>query len=86
MKGKNKLILVLFAVMALVATSVGFALKQTVDTIRYANAESIPGFTAKLEGDVIFSAERVLFGQMMVMVCLRKVKFLAGEIAIMMEL
>lgn len=61
MKGKNKLILVLFAVMALVATSVGFALKQTVDTIRYANAESIPGFTAKLEGDVIFSAERVYF-------------------------
>ena len=61
MKGKNKLILILFAVMALVATSVGFALKSTVEAIRYANAEAIPGFTAKLDGDVIFSAERVYF-------------------------
>ena len=61
MKGKNKLVLVLFAIMALVATSVGFALKGTVESIRCANAESIPGFTAKLDGDVIFSAESVYF-------------------------
>ena len=61
MKGKNKLVLVLFAVMALVATSVGFALKGMANEVRFANAASIPGFTAKLDGDVIFSTERVYF-------------------------
>ena len=59
MKGKNKLILILLAVIALVATGVGFAINKDVDTIGYANAEAIDGFTAKLDGNIIFSTEVV---------------------------
>jgi len=62
MKGKNKILLVLFALCALVATSVGFAL-HTTGEIQYANAAEIPGFTAEVDGGIIFSAERVYFSQ-----------------------
>lgn len=62
MKGKNKILLVLFALCALVATGVGFALHST-GSVKYAEASEVSGFTAELEGGVIFSAERVYFTQ-----------------------
>ena len=63
MKGKNKLVLTLFAVFALVLTSVAFALSGTLESIRYANASASEAFTTELEGGVIFSAERVYFAE-----------------------
>ncbi|MBQ8522707.1 MAG: hypothetical protein IJ458_03495 [Clostridia bacterium] len=63
MKGKNKLILMFLSIIALVATSVGFALFNEADNIRYAKATSVEAFTAELEGGVIFSAERVYIAE-----------------------
>ncbi|MFQ6723989.1 MAG: hypothetical protein ACLRFE_01460, partial [Clostridia bacterium] len=65
MKGK-KLIIALCMLVALVVTGVCFVLREPNQTIDYANAEAIPGYTAKLNGgedneDIIFSAERVYF-------------------------
>jgi len=59
MKGKNKLILVLFAMMTVVATGMMLAFGAKPQTVKYANAASLNGFTAELDGGVIFSAERV---------------------------
>ena len=63
MKGKNKLILMLFAIIALVATGVSFAVGVKPDDIRYASAAEINGFSAEVDGGVIFSAERVYFAE-----------------------
>ena len=61
MKGKNKLIAVLLTMVAFVTTGIAFALGGAVETIRYARADEAVGFTAELEGGVIFSAEKVYF-------------------------
>lgn len=64
MKGKNKLIAIIFAVIALVATGVVFAFKgKDFETIPYAQADVIDGYTTRLEGNAIFSAERVYFAE-----------------------
>lgn len=63
MKGKNKFVLVIFALVAFVATGIAFALSGVAESIKYANAESIEGYTAELDGGVIFSAERVYFAE-----------------------
>ena len=63
MKGKNKLIAMLFAIIALVATGAVFAFGNKAQNIAYAKAATIEGFSAELEGGVIFSAERVYFAE-----------------------
>ncbi len=59
MKGKNKFIIAIFAMLAMVAAGVGFAFKSKLTTIPYANAEEHAGYSAILDESVVFSAERV---------------------------
>jgi hypothetical protein len=63
MKGKKKLLFMLFAIVTLVATGVVFALNGKVENIKYAQALEVAGYSAELEDGVIFSAERVYFAQ-----------------------
>ena len=63
MRGKNKLIAIIFALIALVTTSVVFAFGDKVKTIPYAKAVAIDGFSSEFQGGVIFSAERVYFAE-----------------------
>ena len=63
MKGKNKLIVAIFAIMALVATGVSFAFKSKLTTIPYASAEEHAGYSAILDESVVFSAERVYIAE-----------------------
>ncbi len=63
MKGKNKIILMLFAVMSLIATGVVFAFSGVTESINYASAMTSEAFTTELEGGVVFSAERVYFAE-----------------------
>ncbi len=58
MKGKSKLITMLFAVVTMVA-SVFFVWGGGVKQIAYARAAEIEGFSAQYDPDVIFSVERV---------------------------
>ena len=61
MKGKNKLILILLALFTLTISSVVFAFAGNDEKIKYVNANAIEGYTAQLDGGIIFSAERVYF-------------------------
>ena len=61
MKGKNKLVFVMFAMMALVATGVCFAFMPKRDKINYVTATAMDDYTAELDGGIIFSAEKVYF-------------------------
>ena len=63
MKGKNKFIIMLFALITLVATSVSFAFSEKIKRIEYSDAAVIDGFTGELDGGVIFSAERVYMAE-----------------------
>lgn len=59
MKGKNKSFLILFSLLLVIAFGVTCFTKVEQNSIAFANAEEIEGYTDLLEGDVIFSAENV---------------------------
>lgn len=60
MKGRSKLVFVMFAILALVATGVCFAFAKKSDKVNHVAAKEIAGYTADYDG-VIFSVERVYF-------------------------
>lgn len=59
MKGKNKSFIILFSLLLVVAFGVTCFARTKQDTIPFARAEEIEGYTDLLEGNVIFSAENV---------------------------
>lgn len=59
MKGKNKSFIILFSLLLVVALGITYFIKRVSESVMFANAVEIEGYSEHLEGDVIFSVENV---------------------------